>query len=76
MSISERIKQLPINEERTLIVCNEFEEAAELAKKLEELKIPTELVKDTESECKNSQMLLCQNELKWNRLLNWSNVEF
>lgn len=49
---SDQINLLPFRSQKTLVICNEFEEAELVAKHLELQKIPVELVKNIESNCK------------------------
>lgn len=52
MPISEQIKSLPYREEKTLIVCNQLEEAEQLADHLKSNDVTVELVKNIHSDCK------------------------
>lgn len=53
VSILDQIKEIPIAKERTLVICNELEEAEEVAKHLESNDVPVELVKNICSDCKH-----------------------
>lgn len=49
---SAHIQSLPIREEKTLIICNQLEEAEQVAKHFAENGIPFDLVRNINSDCK------------------------